>query len=679
MRICLISAATISYFGEDWDDRKARYRTGVPPLGVLTLAAVLRTRGIEPVVVDLNRLYGEYRRQDRALREARDFCDFAVERVAPGFDIVGLSTICSSYPLTLRLAQKLRAAQPGAAILLGGPQASAVDEATLRAFPFVDAIVRGEADETILRLLDAGVRSEGRALVPGITCRDGRGRVIRNAEAPLITELDSIPFPAFDLAPGFEESGYVSLEIGRGCPFSCTFCSTNDFFRRRFRLKSPATMIGQMRRVRSEYGVDSFELVHDMFTVDRKRVAEFCEALLASGEGFRWTCSARTDCVDPALIELMKRAGCKGLFFGIETGSPRLQAVVDKGLDLEQAAAHVACSAASGMHTTVSLITGFPEETEEDLAQTVDFLLDAARYERTEPQLHILAPLSGTPIERRFRGQLRLHEAYSDISHQGWLQDAADLEMIAAHPDIFANFYEVPAPALDRNRLKRLRDFVMQGLARFRWLFVALHQSKGGLPAMFDAWERSLPATGRNGDERAEYYASTRFRGDFVAFVRRAYLQHPEADPALDALVRFEEGLDDRPVSKSSSAATTQRAEARLDEIIPCIPPRVRIVEMDVDLVQVIERLRRKEGLSAPDRRPVRLATRPCEVQGTDIIQLSPLSAAFLGLCDGARTLAGVASALQVPPSLEAPVEQVCAVAFEELCRQGLLEWREAA
>ena len=165
------------------------------------------------------------------------------------------------------------------------------------------------------RVLDAGVRPAALASVPGVTFRSGTGRIVRNPDAPLI-DLDQVPFPAFHLIGGVGWASYVSLEIGRGCPFSCTFCSTSSFFRRRFRLKSPAAAIGQMKRLKREYGVDVLALVHDMFTVDRRRVVEFCKALLDSGERFRWTCSGRTDSIDEELLELMQAAGCCGLFLG---------------------------------------------------------------------------------------------------------------------------------------------------------------------------------------------------------------------------------------------------------------------------------------------------------------------------------------------------------------------------
>ena len=154
----------------------------------------------------------------------------------------------------------------------------------------------------------------------------------------------------------------ASLELGRGCPFACTFCSTNDFFRRNFRLRTPERVIADMRTIAAKYGIRSFALVHDMFTVDRRKVAGFCDAMIASGEGFQWSCSARTDCVDEQLLALMASAGCRGIFYGIEAGSVRMQKIIDKHLDPARAEEVIDLTEQLGMRTTVSLITGFPKK-----------------------------------------------------------------------------------------------------------------------------------------------------------------------------------------------------------------------------------------------------------------------------------------------------------------------------
>src|SRR5215467_1611033 len=393
MRVCLVGAPTANEF-DDLAMSEADALRAIAehaPLGVLSLAAVLEQCGMQPEVVDLNRIYYDFRR-NHPVGEG-DFGLFAAEYFrARHYDFVGFSSVCSSYPVTLRIACEVKRRHPQTVVGFGGPQASAVDVATLEAFPEIDLILRGEAEQSFPQLLAALQAGAPPDEIPGLTFRRD-GQIVRNPDGPGITDLDALPFPAFHLVPEMGRCRFMPLELGRGCPFACTFCSTNDFFRRRFRLKSPARMLEEMRWIKATYGHDTFELVHDMFTVDRKRVAAFCEALLQSPDKFYWGCSARTDCIDEELIELMASAGCRGIFFGIETGSARMQKIIDKGLDLAESADRVRACNQSKIKTAVSLIVGFPEETKEDLRSTIGFFADSLRYDHADPQLVILAPL----------------------------------------------------------------------------------------------------------------------------------------------------------------------------------------------------------------------------------------------------------------------------------------------
>src|SRR3712207_5333972 len=349
--VCLITSLAIADFIDPELTAEATRRVMPGNVGILTIVAELREQGYEPDVVNLDRLFLEFRRRRgtetpapnggaddvQSQDEPEHLFSFVMQRLRLlHHDIFGFSTICSSYPLTLRLAEQVKRLNPDALVVLGGPQASVADVSTLEAFDFVDFVVRGEADRTFPALLDvlSGVdRTTTLEDISGITFRR-RGEVVRNPNAAVVQDLDTLPMPAFDLDEDIRNRGSVYLEIGRGCPFACTFCSTNDFFRRRFRLRSAQRTMLDMAQIRQAHGIRSFSFIHDMYTVDRRRVVEFCEALLASGEKVTWACSARTDCVDDELIELMARAGCRGIFFGIETGSDRLQKVIKKRLDL---------------------------------------------------------------------------------------------------------------------------------------------------------------------------------------------------------------------------------------------------------------------------------------------------------------------------------------------------------
>ena len=152
MKVCLISAPTANEFDdpEIVESDAMRMIAEHAPLGILSLAAVLEQNGAAPEIVDLNRLYYEYLRADDSLRAGVDFTAYAASHLeALSLDFYGFSTICSSYPLTLRVARELKRLRPETVIALGGPQASVVDVQTMKAFPFIDVVVRGEAENTL--------------------------------------------------------------------------------------------------------------------------------------------------------------------------------------------------------------------------------------------------------------------------------------------------------------------------------------------------------------------------------------------------------------------------------------------------------------------------------------------------------------------------------------------------
>jgi len=336
MRVCLVSPPTATDFGESQIAKSERVRGIVehPPVGILVLAAILEQRGIEVFVVDLNRTYLEYLKTTRCSAGGADFAEAAAMKLSrlPA-DVFGFGTLCCSYAVTIRIAARLRLLRAGVPVILGGPHASVVDVATLETFPFFDYIVRGEAEETLPQVLEALAQGKQPARVASVTYREG-GTIVRNPDASVIADLDAVPVPAYHLWPYLDGWDTLPLELGRGCPFGCTFCSTNLFFQRRYRVKSPEAMIRQMRFFRQTLGICRFNLIHDSFTADQEKVLAFCDALDRCGESFSWDVSARTDCLNDALIQRMAGSGCHGVFLSIETGSPSLQKIIHKRLDV---------------------------------------------------------------------------------------------------------------------------------------------------------------------------------------------------------------------------------------------------------------------------------------------------------------------------------------------------------
>lgn len=683
MKVCLVSPPTVT----DLEDpaiaghKAIRLIAEHAPVGVLSLAAVLDKRNIETFVVDLNRLYYQYLQDSQYSLDTGAFFAYLKDYFATlSFDVFGLSTICSSYPLTLRLAAAIKKNFPQSLIILGGPQASVVDMPTLDSFPAVDFIVRGEAEETFPALLQALATQTDYRNVPGISFREA-DTVVRTPPAPLIGNLDDLPLPAYHLYPHMTESQYIALELGRGCPFACKFCSTNDFFRRNFRLKSPQHLIAEMKTLKETYHLDKFDLIHDMFTVDRRKVVAFCDALLASGESFYWDCSARTDCVSEDLIALMAQAGCRGIFFGIETGSQRMQKLVKKNIDLGEAMGIIACTNRHQISTTISLITGFPDETLVDLRDTIAFIGEALSFEHVTPHLHILAPLAETPYHAMYREQLTLDGIFSDMSYQGWRQDPLDENLIAGHPDIFPNFYAVPTP-LDRTYLKEIREFLLYSIQWFRWLMVALHQSDHHLGDVFDYWvawqKQTLPDLVGEETRNKSYYARPEFRRDFLQFMAQTFI--PQYDPhnqILVEMVKFEGWLDTLAMENflNSPGLPPQPLPPLTPATKLTVASGVYLKDLNFDYNHLLQTLKTKGALKKIPLQAQTLVLRKHQGQALQFIQLQSPWLTMLHFCQQQPTVSEFIAQFKENPvfSNGLPPEMVCTLGLELLNKQGLI------
>ena len=175
-------------------------------------------------------------------------------------------------------------------------------------------------------------RGKSLSAIPGISYRDG-SRVCRSMVDAGVMDVNRLSMAAFHFYPINElRMRSMRVEAGRGCPFHCTFCSTATFFGRKYRVKAAAKLVSELKFLNSAYNITEFSLQHDLFTVNRRKVLEFCEEVRPCG--FSWTCSARIDCVDSELLREMARSGCRGIYFGVETGSSNLQELVKKRLDI---------------------------------------------------------------------------------------------------------------------------------------------------------------------------------------------------------------------------------------------------------------------------------------------------------------------------------------------------------
>jgi len=521
-----VRVALVTCFNAEW--HLGRMPAPYIPLNLLCLAASLRDRGHEVEIVDqtLALTTGE-------VANGPQFHEHIARLIGESRpDVVGFATMCNSYPQTLTLARHCKQALPEIKVVLGGPQATAVDAPTLRHFPWVDVIVRGEADNTFPALIDhwnAGQDTLNH--LAGLSWLDKTGEFCRTESQPLL-DVDALPYPAYDLYPSQQlASNTIPVEAGRGCPFACTFCSTNLFFSRRYRIKSPGRLIAEMKYLHDKCNSSKFDLVHDMLTVDQSWVRDFSRQLIAGNYGFTWGCSARVDCTTSDLLAEMAAAGCEGIFFGIETGSQRLQPIVKKRLHTTHVLPALKQCADLGMKPTASFITGFPEEKTEDAMATFEMALDVLQLSPdTKVQLHLLAPLVGSPLYELHKNSLRFDGHSSDISL--FLLTADEMETVKRYPDVFPSFYFIPTPELERQLVKSLSASLYTCAA----LLLALRKSNVDLTNIFASWVEWHTKNVDPETTGQDYYLS-RFPLDFVRFLQQVY---PPSDVGpLPALVDY--------------------------------------------------------------------------------------------------------------------------------------------
>lgn len=415
-----------------------------PNLGLLALAAAAESAHHTAQIYDPKRLLKWRKLQYDATLYER----VAAELLSRSPSVVGFTTLGCSFIFAVNVAAILKRSEPDLPILLGGPHASMLDRQILEKFPQFDVVVRHEADETFPFVLE---RLDLRSFesIPGITWRVSAGSSeVRSTEGkPKIEDLDTLPIVSYDHYPVAELGlDLLRIEAGRGCPFMCTFCSTASFFQRSFRLKSAERLVRELDILHARYGFSEFKLDHDMFTVNRRKVLEFCEAV--KGRGYRWRASARVDCVDNELLEKMAESGCASLYFGIETGSVRMQEVCKKRLDLSLVRPILEFARNVGIETTASFITGYPEEQQQDQDDTLDMLGGCFRPSCL-PQLHMLAPEPGTAMYSQLGSTIK-YDGYGG-RYNALLVNSQDEQFILEHPEIFQTYYYYPA-AMPRSR-----------------------------------------------------------------------------------------------------------------------------------------------------------------------------------------------------------------------------------
>ncbi|MCB9764532.1 MAG: B12-binding domain-containing radical SAM protein [Alphaproteobacteria bacterium] len=428
----------------------------VPPLGLAYLAGVLRAQGRPVELIDAYALGWSWERFERELALRKP-------------DVLGLSAMTPTADVAHRAAQ---VARPHARhIILGGPHPTAVGAAALEECPALDHAAVGEGEEVIGPYLDW--LTAGGPPPPGVLAR-GQPFTPRR----LAWKVQDIPWPARDLLPatGYRylmatRPGFATMITSRGCPFRCSFCD-KSVSGSAWRARPPEDVVDELVHLVRDRGVGFVNLYDDNFTLHRRRVVGICEEILRRGVDVEWKCEGRVDGVDPPLLRLMRRAGCRVIAYGVESANPETLSLLRKDVTVEQVVRAFEATRAAGLRSVAYIILGAPGEDARAVRRTVAFTRQiGADY----VQFSSLVALPGTPLFESHG-----HHAAADVRnpvdgdlHRRTVTDLPAEELAGLMREAWRRFYLRPRPlgrlARDAWASGASREALRLGVAMARW------------------------------------------------------------------------------------------------------------------------------------------------------------------------------------------------------------------
>lgn len=375
----------------------SRHHTLIPPLGLGYLAASVRPKGHEVVIVDMAK---------EGWNAAQGV--EAVTRINP--DLVGISVLSTSYLPSREFVKALQQKAPSLPVIAGGPHVTALPRQTLDDFG-IDMGMIGEGEHAfpaLIEKLDSGASLEQ---VPSLCYRDNGGFRLTE-RAPFFQEIDKLPFPAWDVMDPrtypdmphqllHKRFPVAPILTTRGCPHDCSFCASTKLWGKRLRTRTPENVVDEIELLVNEYGVREIHFEDDNFTQNRRHVTQVCEEILRRGLKFLWACpnGVRVDSLDDDILALMRRAGCYSVGLGIESGSQEVLDRNHKRLKLEKVPEQVKMIKSHGIATHGFFIIGLPGETDKTVRETLKFSRKV-RFDRAN--FSLLAPLPGSDIFEQY-------------------------------------------------------------------------------------------------------------------------------------------------------------------------------------------------------------------------------------------------------------------------------------
>jgi radical SAM superfamily enzyme YgiQ (UPF0313 family) len=409
------------------------------PYSLLQIGSILRNGGHEVALVDANGLNMDFRDITKVIGKKR-------------FDMVVFRFTPTTFDWDMRIAEVSKKQNPdsktvGTCWTLGDLAQSVMSDAKN-----MDIFVRHEYEVVIPRLVSA-IENGDISRVDGIAYRN-EGEITVNGDAEPISDFDSLPLPAYDLLPSLKPyfintphgSPFTIMYTSKGCPFKCIYCTVAQT---KWKVRSAKRVLEELRYLKNNYNIRTVSFFDETFTLKRDRVLDIAESIRDENLDIVWYCNTRVHLVDEGMLHVMKEGGCRGISFGIESGSQKILNDACKGTTVEDAKKAVKLTKKEGIKAYCSFIFGLPGEDWSTVKQTLDFVKETLP---TGAQFNVAVPYPDTAL-------------YEMALERGWIEEAD-----------WRRFYQDEAimrtDALSTEDLNRARDKAYRTLYfNPRWIF----------------------------------------------------------------------------------------------------------------------------------------------------------------------------------------------------------------
>lgn len=318
-------------------------------------------------------------------------------------DIVGVHAITDNRFKAIALFKELKKRKPDIIILTGGPHFPLTAKNALENVPEIDYIIKGEGEKAIIDFMNRLENGKDLSEVPGIVFRKNN-EFFENKTVNLIEDIDELPMPAWHL---FDMKAYdkpidgtkirsIGVMSARGCPNVCVYCANA---RSGLRLMTPKKFVDEVEFLQKEYGFRGFDFWDDTLTMVNEHAIAICEEIIRRKLDIVWYARARVNTVNKDLLQLMRNAGCIRISYGVESGSPRILKIIKKNITIEQVKQAVKDSSDVGMAVVENFMVNLPDETIDDLKQTIEVMKWLGQVKNSYPSYGFTVIYPGTELE----------------------------------------------------------------------------------------------------------------------------------------------------------------------------------------------------------------------------------------------------------------------------------------